>query len=269
MTDASSPGRTIDDDRAETVAAQLIEARRTARPVAPLTTTLPGLTAADAYEIQRRIVGRHVAGGETIVGWKLGLTSAAMQAQLGVDQPDYGAILSGSVVPDGGTVDASRLIVPRIEAEIAAILRRPLSGRVSHDEVLDAINGIAAALEVIDSRIADWKIALPDTVADLASTAHVVVSPTTVPVDGFEPRLVGAVLEKNGGVVATGAGAAVLGDPISAVAWAAETLGRLGVTLAAGDVVMTGALHASVPITAGDRFTASFDRLGSVSVSIA
>jgi len=268
MTDASSSSRRIDDDRAEAVAAQLVEARRTARPLPALTATLPGLTADDAYEIQRRIVARHVADGEMIVGWKLGLTSAAMQAQLGVDQPDYGAILSGSVVADGGTIDASRLIAPRIEAEIAVVLRRPLSGRVSRDEVLDAIDGIAAAMEVIDSRIADWKIALPDTVADLASTAHVVVSPRTVPVDGYEPRLVGAVLEKNGGVVATGAGAAVLGDPITAVAWAAETLGRLGVTLAAGDVVMTGALHASVPIAAGDGFQASLDRLGSVSVSI-
>ena len=269
MSHASGAVRTIDDDRATAVAGELIEARRTCRPLSPLTDTLPGLTPDDAYEIQRRIVTRHIAEGETIVGWKLGLTSAAMQAQLGVDQPDYGAILSGSVVPDGGTVDAGRLIAPRIEAEIAVVLRGPLSGPVSRSEVLDAIAGLSAALEVIDSRIADWKIALPDTVADLASTAHVIVSPTAVPIHGFEPRLLGAVLERNGRVVGTGAGAAVLGDPITAVAWAAETLGRLGVTLEAGDVVMTGALHASVPIAAGDRFEASLDRLGSVSVTIA
>ena len=261
--------RTIDDDQATAAAGELIDARSAVRPISPLTTTMPGLTADDAYEIQRRIVARHVAAGERIAGWKLGLTSAAMQAQLGVDQPDYGAILSGSLVSDGGSVDASRLIAPRIEAEIAVVLRRPLSGPVSRDEVLDSIEGLSAAMEVIDSRIADWKIQLPDTVADLASTAHVIVSPATVPIDGFEPRLLGAVLERKGMVVATGAGAAVLGDPITAVAWAAETLGRLGVTLAAGDVVMTGALHASVPITSGDRFDALFDRLGSVSVTIA
>src|SRR5262245_3523007 len=268
VSDAIASVRTIDDERATAVADELIGARRTAHPIAPLTVTMPGLTPDDAYEIQRRIVTRHLAEGETIVGWKLGLTSAAMQAQLGVDQPDYGAILSGSVIADGGSVDASRLMAPPVEAEIAVVLRGPLTGRVSRDEVLDAIDGLSAALEVIDSRIADWKITLPDTVADMASTAHVIVSSTAVPIERFEPRLVGAVLEKDGHVVATGAGAAVLGDPITAVGWAAETLGRLGVTLDAGDVVMTGALHASVPIAAGDRFQVTLDRLGSVSVTI-
>lgn len=138
---------------------------------------------------------------------------------------------------------------------------------VTRDDVVAATAGVSAAIEVIDSRIADWKIALADTIADLASTARVIVADRVVPLDGLDVRLIGCVMERDGQVVATGAGAAALGDPLVAVAWAANTLGPLGVTMEAGAIVMTGALHASVPAVAGNCFTALFDRLGSLSVS--
>jgi 2-keto-4-pentenoate hydratase len=258
--------RTIDDDVAQGIANELLAATRDRRPIPPLTATRADLTVADAYAIQRGVVASHTATGETVRGWKLGLTSKPMQLQLGVDQPDFAPILSGSIVGSGGTVDVSELIAPRVEAEIAVVLAQPLSGPVSHAEVLAATAGICAAIEVIDSRIADWKITLADTIADLASSARVVLGDRIVPVDGFEPRLVGCAFERGSELIATGAGAAALGDPIAAVAWASRTLGALGVTMEAGAVIMTGSLHASVPARAGDVFTASYDRLGSISV---
>jgi 2-keto-4-pentenoate hydratase len=129
-----------------------------------------------------------------------------------------------------------------------------------------ATKGIVPALEIIDSRIADWKITLADTIADLASSARVAIGGPIVPIGGRDVRLIGCVLERDGDVVATGAGAAALGDPAAAVAWAANTLGALGVTMEAGAIIMTGALHASIPVRAGDAFTATFDGLGSVAV---
>lgn len=259
--------RTIDDDVATTLAAHLLEASRSQVAIAPLTASRPDLTASDAYAIQQRVVATRLDVGETIIGWKLGLTSKAMQNQLGVDQPDYGPILSGYLVDQGTALRRGEFIQPRVEAEIAFIMERPLRGPgVTAQDALVATAGVVPAIEIIDSRIADWKITLADTIADLASSARVALGGPVVQIDGLDTRLIGCVLEQNGTVVATGAGAAALGDPAAAVAWAANTLGALGVTMEAGAIVMTGALHASVPAQAGDTFTASFDRLGSLSI---
>ncbi len=261
------PDRTIDDATAEQLAGRLREATLTRTALPPLTAERPDLTPADAYAIQQRVVAPRLDAGETVVGWKLGLTSKAMQQQLGVDQPDYGPILSGYLVVRGGVLRADVLIAPRIEAEIALVLDRPLRGPgVTADDARAAAAGIVPALEIIDSRIADWKITLADTIADLASSARVAIGGPVVPIGGRDIRLIGCVLERDGDVVATGAGAAALGDPAAAVAWAANTLGALGVTMEAGAIIMTGALHASVPVRAGDAYTATFDGLGSVSV---
>lgn len=259
--------RTIDDATAEALAEHLRRATVTRAAVPPLTTERPDLTAADAYAIQQRVVAARLAAGETVVGWKLGLTSKAMQAQLGVDQPDYGPILSGYLVEAEGALRADAFIAPRVEAEIAYVLERPLRGPgVTREMAQAATAGILPAIEIIDSRIADWKITLADTIADLASSARVALGGPLVPIGGRDVRLIGCVLERGDDVVATGAGAAALGDPAAAVAWAANTLGALGVTMEAGAIVMTGALHASVPAVAGDSFTASFDGLGSLTV---
>lgn len=262
--------RTLDDATLDGLAERLLAAARDRTPVAPLSAEHPGMNAADAYAIQERVVAHRLAAGERIVGWKLGLTSRAMQTQVGVDQPDYGPILSGYLIPEGRPIPTAELIQPRAEAEIAFVLDRPLKGPgVTSLDALRATAGIAPAIEIIDSRIQDWKIAFPDTVADLASSALVAFAGRLVPVDDVDVRLIGCVLEKNGEIVQTGAGAAALGNPAEAVAWAANTLGALGVTLEAGDIIMTGALHASVPAAAGDTFRARFDRLGSLSIRFA
>lgn len=261
------PDRTIDDATADQLAARLSEATRLRAAIPPLTAERPDLSPADAYAIQQRVVAPRLDAGETIVGWKLGLTSKAMQQQLGVDQPDYGPILSGYLTVPGGVLRTDALIAPRIEAEIAFVLGSQLRGPgVTPEAARAATKGIVPALEIIDSRIADWKITLADTIADLASSARVAIGGPIVPIGGRDVRLIGCVLERDGDVVATGAGAAALGDPAAAVAWAANTLGALGVTMESGAIIMTGALHASIPVRAGDAFTATFDGLGSVSV---
>jgi 2-keto-4-pentenoate hydratase len=259
--------RTLDDGTIAALADRLAAATASRSPVPPLTAEHPDMSPADAYAIQQRIIGARLEAGERVVGWKLGLTSRAMQAQLGVDQPDYGPVLTGYVVAEGQPVPTSELIAPRAEAEIAVILGRDLRGPgVTALDALGATAGIAPAIEIIDSRIADWKIRLADTIADLASSARVAIGGPVVPIGGRDIRLIGCVLERDGDVVATGAGAAALGDPAAAVAWAANTLGALGVTMEAGAIIMTGALHASIPVRPGDAFTATFDGLGSVSV---
>jgi len=249
------------------IAAELETAARDRQPVPPISAAHPGLTPADAYAIQQRIVAYRLTAGARIVGWKIGLTSLAMQQQLGVDQPDYGPILDGWLVPSGGVVVTADLIAPRVEAEIAFILAEPLHGPgVTTADVRRATLAVTPAIEVIDSRIADWKLTLVDTVADLASSARVVLGDARTPIDELDLRLVGVVFERDGEVAATGAGAACLGDPVAAVAWAANTLGALGVTLEAGHIIMPGALHGSMPARAGSSFRARFDRLGDVAV---
>ncbi len=257
----------IDDDQARGFADALYAARRDGVPIDPLTDAFPGLGVAEGYAVQEHLVRLLVADGEVIAGYKLGLTSAAMQMLLGVDQPDFGPVFASTVYGDDVEIAVSRFIAPRIEAEIAVLLGTDLSGPDCTDaDVSRATSGLAASLEIVDSRVRDWKIKLADTVADLASCGAIALSPTVVPLDGFDPKLIGMVFSRNGEVVATGAGAAALGDPLSAVAWLANTLAPMGVTLAAGSVIMTGALHAMIPVQPGDMFRAEFDRLGSVTV---
>jgi 2-keto-4-pentenoate hydratase len=245
---------------------QLYEAERARRPIPQVSAGRPWLGAAEAYRIQQEVVRRRKAAGETVVGWKIGLTSEAMRRQLGVDQPDYGPILSGYLVPEGASIQTADLIEPRIESEIAFVLRSPLRGPgVTAADVLAATEGVAAALEIIDSRIEGWKLTLPDTIADLASSARVAWSGRLVPVDGLDLRAITVVLRRAGEVVGEGIGGAVLGNPAEAVAWAVNTLAEFGVTMEAGHLIMPGALHASVPAQAGDTFEARFEGLGSVS----
>lgn len=245
----------------------LYEARRTRSAIAPFTQTDPQLTAADGYAIQQELVDLLLADGDRIVGYKLGLTSRPMQEMLGVHEPDYGPVLSSMVLDDGATVDLNSYIQPKVEAEIALVVSRPLRGPgLDTADVAGALAGATAAIELIDSRIADWKIKLPDTIADLASSAAIVKGSRVVPLD-FDPRLCGMVITRNGETMATGAGAAALGNPVAAVAWLANTLAPFGVTLEPGHVVMTGSLHAAFAVERGDVVVAEFDRLGPVSMS--
>jgi 2-keto-4-pentenoate hydratase len=256
-----------DTTQVDEMSRALLAARRERRPIAPLTERFPDMTIEDAYAVQQGLVAGLLADGDTIIGYKLGLTSKPMQEMLGVDQPDYAPVLGSTVYPDGGDVPCDRYIAPRMEAEICVVLDQPLSGpHCTAAQAWAATRGLIAALEIVDSRIADWKIKLADTVSDLASNGAVAFGSRVVPLDEFDPALIGMVFTKNGELVATGAGAAALGGPIDAVAWLANTLHPLGVTLPAGAIIMTGALHAAVPFEAGDVFRADFDRLGPITL---
>jgi 2-keto-4-pentenoate hydratase len=249
-------------------AAQILyQAKLNRAPIEPLTSSNPGLGVEEAYEIQSKLVELLLGEGGRKVGYKLGLTSKPMQEMLGVEEPDYGPVLSSMVYDDGVELDLANYIQPKVEAEIALMLSKPIRGPgVTAAQAADSISGAIAAIEMVDSRIADWKIKLPDTISDLASSAAAVLSSRLVPID-FDLRLCGMAISLNGGTVATGAGAAALGDPVGAVAWLANTLAPYDITLEPGQFVMTGALHAAFTVTPGDRVQADFDRLGRVGMS--
>jgi 2-keto-4-pentenoate hydratase len=250
-------------------ATALYEARRSRQPIEPFTDAEPDLGMADGYAIAKLLTGMLVADGDTVIGYKVGLTSKPMQQMIGVDSPDHGPVLGSTVYTDGDAVSLSEFIQPKIEAEIAFVLESALRGPgVTVERVRGAIAGTVAAMEIVDSRFADWRIRLADTVADLASNGAVALSSQLVPLAGLDPRLIGMVFTRSGELVDTAAGAAALGDPVGVVAWLANTLGEMGAGLEAGHIVMTGALHAAVPMRAGDVFLAEFDRLGSVSVRV-
>jgi len=237
-------------------------------PVAPLTAVHPVLSAADAYAVQLAQVATWTANGAVVKGHKVGLTSAAMQRQLGVDQPDFGHLLDTMFLPEGTTADYGRLLQPKAEPEIAFVLDRPLRGPgVTVAEALAAVDFVLPALEIIDSRIADWKITLPDTIADNASSGAVVLGSRPVRPDSVDLALTGCLLYRNGRIEGTGAGGAVLGSPVNALVWLANTLAPLGVTLEAGHVVLPGSVCAAIPFGPGDTVSAAFDRMGSVSIT--
>jgi 2-oxopent-4-enoate hydratase len=259
-----------DDAELERLAALLRTAEDRRQPIRPLTEQLPGLSVEDAYRIQQLNVSRKVAAGEVIVGQKVGLTAVVMQQQLGVDEPDYGVLFADMVVDDGEPLSTSTMIQPRVEAEVAFIMKRDLQGPgVTDDDALAAVAGAIPVIEVIDSRIADWKIALPDTVADNASCAKVVRGPRVTPVGALDLAGIELRLWVDDVVVSTGVGAAVLGNPIRGVVWLANKLGELGGSLKAGDLVLAGALHASLPVSAGAVVRAEFTEIGTVTAAFA
>jgi 2-keto-4-pentenoate hydratase len=257
----------MDENRMRTLAQMLLEAEQKKRPIPPLTETDPGISVDEAYRIQLRVIEMKKSSGQVVVGKKIGITSRAMQAMLGVDEPDYGHILNGMVIMEGERIPTTDLIQPRIEGELAFVLKADLQGPgVTLGDVIRCSEGLIPALEIIDSRVVDWKIKLPDTVADNASSARIVLGGTITPVFSLDLRTVGMVLEKNGEVVATAAGAAVLGNPAQAVAWLANKLAVYGIMLRKGEVILSGSLTAAVPVNAGDFIRADFGLLGDVKI---
>lgn len=234
----------------------------------PAFSSRASLSAADAYAIQVANVRRRQGAGERVVGMKVGLTAKTIQIALGVDQPDFGHLFEKMEVQDGGTCPVDELIQPRAEAEIGIILGRPLRGPGLTDlDVLAATEALVPTLEIVDSRILDWKIKFVDTVADNGSSARFVVGRKRTPPLGVDTRTLGTVFERNGELIGTGAGAAVLGaNPYRAVAWLANTLAADGLELHAGDVILPGSLCAMVPVARGDVASADFGLLGTVSV---
>lgn len=247
----------------------LFEARRNRVAIAPFTDADPALGMADGYAVQAELVRLILADGDRIVGYKAGLTSKPMQTMLGVDQPDYGPVLASTVYQDGDDIPVSRFIQPKVEAEIVLVLGEQLCGPgVTVDDARRAVAGAAASMEIVDSRFENWRIKLCDTVADLASNGAVAISADVVPLDGIDVRLIGMVLTRDGALVDTGAGAAALGDPLAVVAWLANTLAPDGIALEPGHVIMTGALHAAVPMAPGESYRAEFDRLGAIGINV-
>jgi 2-keto-4-pentenoate hydratase len=247
----------------------LYDARRDRVQIMPFTDEDPTLGVSDGYAVQKELVDLILADGDTIVGYKVGLTSKPMQRMVGVDRPDYGPILRSTVIGDGDTVSLSTLIQPKVEAEVIAVMGERLQGPgVLVTDAARAVAGVSASLEIVDSRFDNWRIKLADTVADLASNGAFAVSSRVVSLADVVPRLVGMTMSRNGELLDTGAGAAAMGDPLAVVAWLANTLGEVGIALEPGHLVMTGALHAAVPMAAGDVFRADFDWLGPVTIRV-
>jgi 2-keto-4-pentenoate hydratase len=251
----------------EALARLLWHAELRGEPVEPLSATFPELGQWDAYRVQA--IGRQLrtAEGEELRGWKVGLTSAAMQEMMGVDTPDGGYLLESMVVGSGAQLRAQRFIQPRVEAEIAFLLKSGLQGPgVTREEVLEATQAFAPALELIDSRIADWRIGIVDTVADNASSGMAAIGDWHDAEDVRVEEL--DVCLTIGPEIVRGRGDAVLGHPAEAVAWLAGILAQSGERLEPGDIVLPGSVARAVPIAAGQAAYATFDRLGEVSVRL-
>jgi 2-keto-4-pentenoate hydratase len=250
--------------------ATLLEQARTGRQaIPPLTDSRPELSVADAYAIAQRGLAARLAQGRRLIGHKIGLTSTVVQQQLGVDQPDYGALLDDMQLADRAEVPAALLISPRVELEFAFHLGRPLRGPgLTREEVAAATESIQPAIEIVDSRIADWRIALADTVADNASSGAFVLGGERLPLEHLDLDT-DVTLLRGGELLERGRPDAVLGDPCVAVAWLANALGELGTTLEAGQVVLSGACTRMAAAAPGDAFTGDFGPFGTVAITFA
>jgi 2-oxopent-4-enoate/cis-2-oxohex-4-enoate hydratase len=246
---------------------ELYQALLERRPVDPLTDREPSITIEDAYRIQLRMIERRVGAGETIVGKKIGVTSKIVMQMLKVDQPDFGQMTSGMVYSEGEAIPVDTMIAPKAEAEVAFMLKRDLMGPgVTAADVLRATDCVMPCFEIVDSRIRDWKIKIQDTVADNASCGVLTLGGVRKDPRKLDLALAGMVLEKNGEVISTSTGAAVQGSPVNAVAWLANTLGRLGIGLKAGEVILSGSQSPLVPVKAGDSLVCSVGGLGGTTV---
>jgi 2-keto-4-pentenoate hydratase len=260
-----------DTTRIEPAVAALREAYETGVACPPLRERLlpPGDVEA-AYQVQGAMLAQWQAAGRRPVGAKIGLTSEAVQRQLGVDQPDCGVLLADLAVPEGGEVAFTGLFQPKVEAEVAFVLGADLTAeQVTTVDVIRAVDHLLPAIEIADSRIADWDISIVDTVADNASSGRYVLGTRPVRLADVDLRLCGMVLEHAGEPVSVGAGAACLGNPLHALAWLAQHLARAGTPLRAGDLVLSGALGPMVPAEPGAAYEARISGLGSVRVRFA
>ena len=232
-----------------------------------LTDSNPEMTVADAYRVQLLNVKRRLENGEKLIGMKIGLTSAAMQKMLNVSVPDYGHLFDSMLLTNGQVCHVDQLIQPRAEGEISFCLNKTLKGPgVTVADVYEATRYVVPSIEIVDSRIKDWKIKLQDTIADNGSSARLMVGSGMTPIENVDMKLTGMVMEKNGELVNSGCAAEVWGNPAAAVACLANMLSEFDIELPAGSIVMAGALTGMVPVEAGAVITASFTGMGSVTV---
>ncbi|MFC9361245.1 2-keto-4-pentenoate hydratase [Rhodococcus sp. NPDC057014] len=245
----------------------LRNAEQNRAPIDPLTTVFPGIDVVDAYEIALLNIRARLAAGETVYGHKVGLSSEVMQKMMGVDEPDYGHLLSSMVYAEGTPIDTAQFCYPRIEVEIGYVLGETLPGEgCTEADVLAATEYIVPSIELIDSRITDWKIGLADTIADNASSAGVILGAGRVEPARVDIGAISAVLYQGEDEIARGEASAVLGNPTKAVAWLARKVASFGVRLEAGHVILPGSCTRAVDARPGDVFRAEFSDIGSVSV---
>jgi len=247
-------------------AARLEEAERSGRQIGQLSLQYPGLTIDDAYRIQSAWVALKVSGGRVIKGRKIGLTSRAMQSAVNIDEPDYGVLLDDMVYPDGGKIKASDFCVPRVEVELAFVLKKPLKGPgVGLIDVLRATEYVVPSLELIDARLKDPR-KIYDTISDNGAAAGIVLGGRPVEPEDVDLRWVGCALYKNGEVEETGLASGVMGHPAMGIAWLANKVGPHGVTLEPGHTMLAGSFTRPVWCKAGDTIHADFGPLGNVTV---
>ena len=246
---------------------ELNNARLNRTPVEPLRERFPAMTVEDAYDVQSYMVARRVETRERVIGKKIGATSKAVQERLGVVEPTFGQLTSGMHISHGDTIFLSAFIQPLAEAELAFVLKHDLAGPgVTAMDVLRATDYVVPCFEIVDSRIRDWDIRTVDTVADNASCGAFVLGRSRANPRDADLTLAGTVMDKNGELAATGVGAAVLGSPVNAVVWLANTLGRLGSSLKTGETILSGSPVPLVEVTDGDDLECTIGGIGSCKV---
>jgi 2-keto-4-pentenoate hydratase len=252
----------------EGLAADLAQAERSRVGIGPLTVAYPGIDVVDAYEVQLINIRQRVAEGARVVGHKVGLSSKVMQQMMGVDEPDYGHLLDEMQVFEDVPVATSRFLLPRVEVEVGFILSEDLPGaECTEDDVLAATEALVPSIELIDTRITDWQIKICDTIADNASSAGFVLGKARVSPADVDVTAIDAKLTRNGEVVAEGRSDAVLGNPVTAVAWLSRKVEGFGVRLKKGDIVLPGSCTFAIDARPGDEFVADFAGLGAVRLS--
>ncbi len=258
----------LSEDKITSWGDALYDCLRERRTMAPLTDQEPDMTLDEAYRVSLRLLRRRQDDGERVIGKKIGVTSKAVQDMLDVRQPDFGYLTDRMAYDNGADISLeSTLVQPRAEGEIAFILKRDLQGPgVTNAAVLRATECVMPCFEIVDSRIQDWKIRIQDTIADNASCGLFVLGDAAVAPTAVDLATCGMVHEKNGEVVATGAGAAALGSPVNCVAWLANTLGAHGVALEAGEVILSGSLVPLHPVVPGDSMSLSIGGIGHAAV---
>ncbi|MGL4306969.1 MAG: 2-keto-4-pentenoate hydratase [Mycobacteriaceae bacterium] len=255
----------LDNDQRLSIAQSLAFAEANCAPINPPVALYPNMDVVDAYEIQLINIRNRVAAGEKIIGHKVGLSSLAMQQMMGVDEPDYGHLLENMCYQQDSAVEVSSFCFPRVEVEVGFLLGADLPGaQCTEDDVLEATLAVVPSIELIDSRIVDWKIGLCDTIADNASSAGFVIGEERISPFDIDLKNIEAVLYCNGEEIAAGCSDAVLGNPATAVAWLARKVAGFGVKLRAGDLVLPGSCTRAMDVHPGDTFRADFSGLGSV-----
>ncbi|AZZ79830.1 2-keto-4-pentenoate hydratase [Gordonia alkanivorans] len=257
----------VDQQVREQIAAELWQAEVSATAIDRPTDTHPDLDVVDAYEIQLINIRKRLEAGARVAGHKVGLASEAMQKMMGVDEPDYGHLLDEMQHFEETPIDAKKLCFPRVEVEVGFILGEDLPGEgCTNEDVIAAVEWVVPSIELIDSRIKDWKITLCDTIADNASSCGWILGQQRVPIGEIDTGDIDAVLHRNGEIVAKGNSSAVLGHPLNAVSWLARKVDSFGVRLRKGDVILPGTATRAIDISSGDHFVAEFAGLGSVTL---